>query len=116
MTSELSSLTLVLTKKSIKKQNCHPRERGLTRRCSGGHEARFEWLLARSLAAPLNAGVMPRWRNAAAPSPLTLPTAISSVVAHANVALLNPPSGMTHTVTRGGPSLRESALRQTGHG
>jgi hypothetical protein len=31
--------------------------RGLTRRCSGGREARFLWSLVRPLTAPLNAGV-----------------------------------------------------------
>jgi hypothetical protein len=35
------------------------RKRGITRRCSGGREAQFLWVLVRPLAAPLNAGVRP---------------------------------------------------------
>ena len=31
----------------------------LTTRCSGGHEARFEWLLVRPFVAPLNVSVRP---------------------------------------------------------
>jgi len=61
-------------------------------------------------AAPLNAGVMPRWRNARALSQLTLSTACSSVVAQAKDAWLITVSGVTGTVTPGGPSSGYSTL------
>jgi hypothetical protein len=51
--------------------------------------------------APLNAGVMPRWRNARALSLLTLPAALRSVVAQAKGAMQIPASGITVTATSG---------------
>jgi len=69
-------------------------------------------LLAVPLGGPVMSSVMPRWRNACAPSPLRLPTAFSRVAAQSTGALLNPPSGMTNPVTSGGPSSRYPTLMQ----